>query len=106
MGSKDERSDRERWLEWAKHSMWTFTEYYKYTFYFRTTGRVLSLPDGAGEDVTATLSVGGDSSDIYRYQVGTEPMTWTEATCGGDWDLRVTTVDGTEKFSTYGDIGP
>ena len=99
MGIKDERADRERWLEWARNCMWTFTSYYKYTFCFRTTDRLLLLPGGEPEDIVATLSAGGDSGDIYRYEVGTEPVTWTEATACGNPCLYVCKPDLSHVFS-------
>jgi hypothetical protein len=95
-GSSEEEPGRERWLEWAASSHWTFRSYYKYSFTFTATGSLLLPP----ADFTATLSTGGDASGIYRYQVTTEPMTWAEAVCGGDrWYLTVTDADGALLFS-------
>jgi hypothetical protein len=93
------KTGRERWLEWAAASQWTFRSYYKYTFVFTATESPLSLPDGAQENITATVAVGGQAHDIYRYTVTAEPLNWIQATCGGDWELTVSRADGSFLFA-------
>lgn len=113
MGSRDERTEKERWLDWAQRAEWRFESYYKYGFIFTATGYLWHpipagpLPDAADE-FTATLAVGGDSSAIYRYDVRAEPMTWQEViACGWYGDdggappsLTVRKADRTLLFTT------
>lgn len=113
MGSKGERADRERWLGWAARAEWHFSSYYKYDFTFTATGRLWNPADPgpasetAGE-FTATITVGGDSSAIYRYTVNAGPMPWRDVIAcgwyemedGADPPLVVRRADRTLLFST------
>ena len=60
--------------------MWVFVEYYKYGFSFCTT-----------DEPIYHAHVGGDSGDIYRYQVTAWPMSWEQVMDGvelilGEWE--------------------
>jgi hypothetical protein len=99
IGGELSRSDQQRWQDWAKTLQWQFTSYYKYTFVFTAKGTAPSPPDGAPAEFTATMAVGRDASDIYRYPVETAPMTWDEVIAGGDWKLTVTTADGSFAYA-------
>jgi hypothetical protein len=58
-----------------------FTSYYKYTFHF----------EGQTEDgYTLSCSYGGDSDDIYRFDVDTNEVSFNNA---GEWK-HVTVKDG------------
>lgn len=61
-----------------KDHMWSFTGYYKFEFSFCTM-----------DEPYYHCHVGGDSGDIYRYEVTPRPMTWEQVTDGGEllqWD--------------------
>jgi hypothetical protein len=99
MGSEDRRTERERWLDRAAHSEWTFKAYYKYSFTFTSSGTLLWLPNGGTREFTATASVGGDADDIYRYSVVAHPMAWSEVCAAGEPYLTVIATDGDLLFS-------
>jgi hypothetical protein len=74
--------EKDRAEEWAAARTWKFTGYYKYTFSFE-----------AGDDgIHGLVNAGGDSGDIYRYDVEPE-MTWLALGCG-ETDLWITDAAG------------
>lgn len=67
---------KKEFIEQHKDVIVSFSSYYKYKFYFTATIGEPKKPTG-----TLTLGYGGDSSDIYRFEVGA-----TDAYTVGDMD--------------------
>lgn len=61
-------------IELLSNAYVKFNYYYKYTFYF--TGEV------PGTDIKIVCSYGGDSHDIYRFEVNTDSIKFSSI---GDW---------------------
>lgn len=64
---------KKEFIEQHKDVIVSFSSYYKYKFYFTSTGYSGQL----------TLGYGGDSSDIYRFEVG---ATDSYTVYNMDWD--------------------
>lgn len=72
-------------LAWAKAATWQFDSYYKYSFYFIARG-------GA---ITGRAHCGGDSGDIYRFEVTAgRAMPWDEISWRGHTGLSLSGPDG------------
>jgi hypothetical protein len=65
-------------LAWCHAQQWAFAGYYKYRFRFTASDGVL----------TGEVSAGGDTADIYRYDITRDGMSFGDLLAGG-WDFRV-----------------
>lgn len=69
--------------EWAKGQQWRFSSYYKYEFFYTAT-------DESGCYI-GSLCTGGDSGDIYRYDVCDDEVNLDRAVGGMNHQIYVRT---------------
>lgn len=89
--------DADQALAWARRARWTFQSYYKYSFTFTARGTLAAADAYEGSrEFTATATAGGDTAAIYRYSVGTDPVSWDDICAAGAPYLIILDGDGNE----------
>lgn len=87
----------EQALDWAKTADWFFGSYYKFSFTFEATVYVAFPDDLEAHEAHASVTIGGDSSEIYKLRVEPhEPLEWDTFAWRGSMLLIIRDSDGSE----------